>query len=82
MFLGHLSAILFREPTAHRILPKISVRTNIDDPAASPALWRTQFDLTETGVARELEISVGTVKSHHARGIARLREIFAEGDLR
>jgi RNA polymerase sigma-70 factor (sigma-E family) len=42
---------------------------------------RHLLDLTETEVARELEISVGTVKSHHARGIARLRKIFAEGDL-
>ncbi|MEV4515521.1 SigE family RNA polymerase sigma factor [Dactylosporangium sp. NPDC049525] len=41
---------------------------------------RHLLDLTEAEVARELEISVGTVKSHHARGIARLREIFAEGD--
>lgn len=43
---------------------------------------RHLLDLTETEVAHELKISVGTVKSHHARGIARLREIFAEGDLR
>ncbi|HEY3258700.1 MAG TPA: SigE family RNA polymerase sigma factor [Pseudonocardiaceae bacterium] len=43
---------------------------------------RHLFDLTETEVADELGISVGTAKSHHARGIARLREIFAEGDLR
>jgi RNA polymerase sigma-70 factor (sigma-E family) len=42
---------------------------------------RHLLDLTEAEVAHELEISVGTVKSHHARGIARLREIFAEGDL-
>jgi RNA polymerase sigma-70 factor (sigma-E family) len=42
---------------------------------------RHLLDLTEAEVANELEISVGTVKSHHARGIARLREIFAEGDL-
>jgi RNA polymerase sigma-70 factor (sigma-E family) len=43
---------------------------------------RHLLDLTEIEVARELGISVGTVKSHHARGMARLREIFAEGDLR
>jgi RNA polymerase sigma-70 factor (sigma-E family) len=43
---------------------------------------RHLLDLTETEVAHELGISVGTVKSHHARGIARLRETFAEGDLR
>jgi len=42
---------------------------------------RHLLDLTEAEVAHELEISVGTVKSHHARGITRLREIFAEGDL-
>jgi len=41
---------------------------------------RHLLDLTEPEVALELGISVGTVKSHHARGIARLREIFAEGD--
>jgi RNA polymerase sigma-70 factor (sigma-E family) len=43
-------------------------------------VMRHLLDLTQTEVARELDISVGTVKSHHARGIARLREIFAEGD--
>ncbi|MEV0716822.1 SigE family RNA polymerase sigma factor [Asanoa sp. NPDC050611] len=43
-------------------------------------ILRHLLDLTETEVAHELEISVGTVKSHHARGIARLREIFAEGE--
>jgi RNA polymerase sigma factor (sigma-70 family) len=43
---------------------------------------RHLLDLSESEVAHELGVSVGTVKSHHARGIARLREIFAEGDLR
>ena len=43
---------------------------------------RHLLDLTETEVAQELGISVDTVKSHHARGIARLRKIFAEGDPR
>jgi RNA polymerase sigma-70 factor (sigma-E family) len=43
---------------------------------------RHLLDLTEAEVAHELDISVGTVKSHNARGIARLREIFVEGDLR
>jgi RNA polymerase sigma-70 factor (sigma-E family) len=42
---------------------------------------RHLLDLAELEVARELGISVGTVKSHHARGITRLRQIFAEGDL-
>ncbi|MBX6751879.1 MAG: SigE family RNA polymerase sigma factor [Micromonosporaceae bacterium] len=41
---------------------------------------RHLLDLTESEVAHELGISVGTVKSHHARGMARLREIFMEGD--
>jgi RNA polymerase sigma-70 factor (sigma-E family) len=45
-------------------------------------VMRHLLDLSETQVARELGISVGTVKSHLARGIARLREIFIEGDLR
>lgn len=45
-------------------------------------VMRHLLDLSEADVASELEISVGTVKSHNARGIARLREIFAEGELR
>jgi RNA polymerase sigma-70 factor (sigma-E family) len=39
---------------------------------------RHLLDLTEPQVARELGISVGTVKSHNARGLSRLREILSE----
>lgn len=41
---------------------------------------RHLLDLTEPEVARELGISVGTVKSHNARGLARLRELLPEGN--
>jgi RNA polymerase sigma-70 factor (sigma-E family) len=41
---------------------------------------RHLLDLPEQEVADELGISVGTVKSHNARALARLRTIFAEGD--
>jgi DNA-directed RNA polymerase specialized sigma24 family protein len=41
---------------------------------------RHLLDLTEPAVADELGISVGTVKSHNARALARLREILSEGD--
>ncbi|GAA0993564.1 SigE family RNA polymerase sigma factor [Acrocarpospora macrocephala] len=41
---------------------------------------RRLLDLTESEVARELEITVGTVKSHNARALTRLREILSEGD--
>ncbi|MBI4943146.1 MAG: SigE family RNA polymerase sigma factor [Actinobacteria bacterium] len=41
---------------------------------------RHLLDLTEPEVARELGISVGTVKSHNARALARLRELMPEGD--
>ena len=41
---------------------------------------RHLLDLTEPEVASELGISVGTVKSHNARALARLRVILSEGD--
>jgi len=41
---------------------------------------RHLLDLTEPQVADELGISVGTVKSHNARALARLRDILSEGD--
>ena len=41
---------------------------------------RHLLDLTEPDVARELGISVGTVKSHNARALKRLRELLSEGD--
>jgi RNA polymerase sigma-70 factor (sigma-E family) len=41
---------------------------------------RHLLDLTESEVSRELGISVGTVKSHNARALTRLREILSEGD--
>ncbi len=43
---------------------------------------RHLLDLTEPEVARELGISVGTVKSHNARALVRLRGILSEGDRR
>jgi RNA polymerase sigma-70 factor (sigma-E family) len=41
---------------------------------------RHLLDLSEAETAAELGITVGTVKSHNARGLARLRQIFAEGE--
>jgi RNA polymerase sigma-70 factor (sigma-E family) len=41
---------------------------------------RHLLDLTEPEVADELGISVGTVKSHNARALVRLREILSDGD--
>jgi RNA polymerase sigma-70 factor (sigma-E family) len=40
---------------------------------------RHLLDLTEVETARELAVSVGTVKSHNARALARLRTILFEG---
>lgn len=40
---------------------------------------RHLLDLTESETARELDISVGTVKSHNARALARLRTLLTGG---
>jgi RNA polymerase sigma factor (sigma-70 family) len=40
---------------------------------------RHLLDLTESETARELAISIGTVKSHNARALARLRTLLTEG---
>jgi RNA polymerase sigma-70 factor (sigma-E family) len=40
---------------------------------------RHLLDLTESETARELGVSVGTVKSHNARALARLRILLTEG---
>ena len=40
---------------------------------------RHLLDLTESETARELGVSVGTVKSHNARALARLRTLLTEG---
>lgn len=40
---------------------------------------RHLLDLTESETAQELDISVGTVKSHNARALARLRILLTEG---
>jgi RNA polymerase sigma-70 factor (sigma-E family) len=41
---------------------------------------RHLLDLTESETARELAISVGTVKSQNARALARLRTLLTEGE--
>jgi RNA polymerase sigma-70 factor (sigma-E family) len=41
---------------------------------------RHLLDLTESETARELAISVGTVKSNNARALARLRTLLTEGE--
>jgi RNA polymerase sigma-70 factor (sigma-E family) len=40
---------------------------------------RHLLDLTEAETARELDISIGTVKSQNARALARLRTLLTEG---
>ena len=44
------------------------------------AVLRHLLDLTEAETAAELGVSVGTVKSHNARALARLRTLLTEGD--
>ncbi|PUB24943.1 RNA polymerase sigma-70 factor (sigma-E family) [Promicromonospora sp. AC04] len=63
---------------AHNVV----VRALIQLPLAQRrvVVLRHLLDLTEADTAGELGISVGTVKSHNARGLARLRQIFAEGE--
>jgi RNA polymerase sigma-70 factor (sigma-E family) len=41
---------------------------------------RHLLDLTETETAKELGVSVGTVKSQNARALARLRTLLTEGE--
>lgn len=40
---------------------------------------RHLLDLTESETAKELAVSIGTVKSHNARAMARLRTLLTEG---
>jgi RNA polymerase sigma factor (sigma-70 family) len=40
---------------------------------------RHLLDLSESETAMELAVSVGTVKSHNARALARLRTLLSEG---
>jgi RNA polymerase sigma factor (sigma-70 family) len=40
---------------------------------------RHLLDLTEAETAKELGVSLGTVKSHNARALARLRILLSEG---
>ena len=42
-------------------------------------MLRHLLDLSESETARELAVSVGTVKSHNARAMARLRTLLTEG---
>jgi len=39
---------------------------------------RHLLDLSESETARELAITIGTVKSHNARALARLRQLLTE----
>ncbi len=41
-------------------------------------VFRYYLDLTEPQTADALDVSVGTVKSHHSRAIARLRELLGD----
>jgi RNA polymerase sigma-70 factor (sigma-E family) len=69
----HAAAVVARHSVvrAHAQLPIAQRRV---------VVLRHLLDLTEPEVASELEISVGTVKSHNAHALARLRKILLEGD--
>ncbi|GIJ60078.1 RNA polymerase sigma24 factor [Virgisporangium aurantiacum] len=57
------------------------VRVLAELPAAQRrvVVLRHLLDLTEAQTAAELGVSVGTVKSHNARALARLRTLLGEG---
>jgi RNA polymerase sigma factor (sigma-70 family) len=42
---------------------------------------RHLLDLTDSDTAKELSVSIGTVKSQNARALARLRTLLTEGRL-
>jgi len=69
----HAAAVVARNSVV-RALARLPVKQR------RVVVLRHLLDLTEPEVARELGISVGTVKSHNARALARLRVILAEGD--
>lgn len=69
----HAAAVVARNSVV-RALSRLPVKQR------RVVVLRHLLDLTEPEVARELGISVGTVKSHNARALTRLREILSEGD--
>jgi RNA polymerase sigma-70 factor (sigma-E family) len=69
----HAAAVVARN-TVVRALARLPVAQR------RVVVMRHLLDLTEPEVARELGISVGTVKSHNARALARLRQLLSDGD--